>query len=107
MCEVPAICINHKLTLMIRDITSSSPHFFLVSMTVNVLLQCFHPLKRLFIINAIDEDKTICKSVVMSRKLHSITKTAGVIKANLLSCTTICLYRANIDILQGLHGLRT
>lgn len=74
-------------------------------MTVDVLLEGLHPLKRLFTVNAVDKYKAIGKSVVMARKLHPIPEPAGVIEAHLLSCATVSFYRANVDILQGLHGL--
>lgn len=80
-------------------------HLFLISVAVDVLLEGLHPLKGLFTVNAVDENKAICKSVVVSRKLHPIPEPAGVIEANLLSSATVSFYGADVDILQGLHGL--
>lgn len=82
------------------------PDLFLVSLTVNVLFQELHSLERLYAVDAVNQHKAICKSVVMSRKLYPLAEATGVIEADLLSCAAVCLYGANVDVFKSLHGLR-
>lgn len=91
--------------MKLLDINVFGLHLFLVSVTVDVFLEGLHPFKGLFTVNAVDKYEAICKSVVVSRKLHPIPESAGVIEADLLSCATVSFYGANVNILQGLHGL--
>ncbi|TNN85994.1 hypothetical protein EYF80_003838 [Liparis tanakae] len=51
-------------------------------------LRGLHPLKGLFTVDAVDENKAICKRVVMPRELHPVPEPAGVIEADLLPRAT-------------------
>lgn len=76
-------------------------------MTVNVLLEGLHSLEGLFAVNAVDEHEAIGKGIVVAGELNPIPETSGIIEAHLFPRATVSFYRANVDVLQGLHRLRT
>lgn len=100
--------INSPLVLFVQHVSQhDDSHLFLVSMTVNVLLEGLHSLEGLFAVNAVDEHEAIGKGIVVAGELNPIPETSGIIEAHLFPRATVSFYRANVDVLQRLHRLRT
>lgn len=80
---------------------------FLVTAAVDLFLQRLHALEGLFAVDAVDEHEAVGEAEVMAWELDAITQTPCVIETHLLPCASVRLHRADIDVLQRLHGLRT
>lgn len=98
--------VDSPFVLLVQLVTEyNNGHLFLVSVTVYVLFECLHSFEGLFTVDAVNEYEAVCERVVVSRELHPVTESAGVIEAHLLPCATVGLHGADVDVLQRLHGL--